>query len=920
MQPDPMDYRFCANERHPNLLTRIQSWLKPPDFPADEEKTRQARVLYALLQNGLIILVVYAGIVIPFFFVEKWLNLLGALLLLGMVCVSFVLLRAGRVVLAASLFSAALWIGFTLYLILAGGVNTVIAVAYIAGTVITGLLLGIRPAILYGIASSAVSLAVTLLQESGTALPRLFPVPPLVTWVDLTIFLWITVTALNLMLTSLQDALALTKKRLAERITAEQALRESEERFANLAMMTLEGIAVSADGRIIDANPQLAVMLWYPVEELIGMQLVDLAAPEFRPLVQEYLDADFEGSYELLARRKDGSTFPVEIRVRLTKHNGQRARVSVVRDISVRKQEEIASERQLERLRALYGIEQAILSSMDLNRILTLLVREVVNQLHVDAVSVLMVNPQSGRLEFAAREGFRTEALRYTHLEIGQGLAGLAAQELKMVHIANLETVENPVLLQSITGEGFLTYYGVPLVAKEQLYGVMELFHRSPLAPDPEWLTTLETLAAQAAISIHNASLLEATQQSLKETNALYRISQRLAGSLDPDQLMKDVVDILHRDFGFYHAQIFQLDPASDHLVLSHGSGEIGGKLREEGFRLRLGLGIVGHVAETGKPFTTNDVEQVVFFVRNPYLPDVQSEMAVPIKIEGQVLGVLDIQQTAPSQLTDRQMKLMEAVAEQLAVALQKATLYTKLENALNQEKAMRRQLIQSERLALVGRLLASVSHELNNPIQAIQNALFLIKEEEALSEQGRQDLEIVLAETGRMAALLDRLRATYRPTPTDDFQEIQLNDLIRSVQTLTATQMRHNNIQFEFQADPALPPVFGVPEQLRQVVLNLIMNAIEAMHTGGRLTVRSERLPRKKKVLLTISDTGGGIEPHILPRIFEPFITSKEKGTGLGLTITYDIIQQHRGEIQAENNPQGGATFRVWLPISRKE
>jgi PAS domain S-box-containing protein len=708
-------------------------------------------------------------------------------------------------------------------------------------------------------------------------------------------------------------------KDISGRKQIEQQLRQSEERFFSLSNVTLEGVGISEQDRIVDANQQLATMLAYPLEELIGMQVMDIVAPQSRALVRRKTRSRASGPYELQALRKDGSTFPVEVRSQETIHMGNPARVAILRDLSERKRAEEAGARQLERLQALRKIEQAILASLDLGQILNLLVREVVRQLHVDAAAVLLLNPQTRRLDFAAGEGFQTQALRFTHLEIGTGLAGKAARTLKTVSIADISRVRNPVLTQSISGEGFVSYYAVPLVAQEELQGVLEIFHRATLAPDPEWLTVLETLAAQAALSIHNASLLEATRQSLKETNALYHISQSLAGSLDPDQLMKDVVELLHKDFGFYHVQIYQMDPAGKALVAGHGGGELGDRLLENGYQLPVGMGIVGHVAETGQAFTTNDVDQVIFFVRNPLLPETLSEMCVPIKIEGQVLGVLDIQHTYPHRLSERQMHLMEAVADQLAVALQKANLYAQLQDSLRQEKTMRSQLIQSERLALVGRLLASVSHELNNPIQAIQNALFLIKEEEQLSEQGRQDLEIVLSETERMAALLDRLRATYRPTHGEDFEEIQVNGLVDYVYALTATYMRHSHITFRFEPDPDLPTISGIPEQLRQVMLNLFMNAIEAMHSGGELTVRTERLARQKKILISIHDTGPGIDPQVLAHIFEPFVTNKESGTGLGLTITYDIIQQHHGEIQAGNDPQGGAIFRVWLPVRRK-
>jgi signal transduction histidine kinase len=304
-----------------------------------------------------------------------------------------------------------------------------------------------------------------------------------------------------------------------------------------------------------------------------------------------------------------------------------------------------------------------------------------------------------------------------------------------------------------------------------------------------------------------------------------------------------------------------------------------------------------------------------VFFIRNPLLPETQSELTVPIKIGDQFAGVLNIHQTRPMLLTERDLQLMTAVANQLAVSLQKANFYTELQTSLSQEKAMRSQLIQSERLAVVGRLLASVSHELNNPLQAIQNALFLIKEEEKLSLQGRQDLEIILSETERMSILIERLRTTFRPTRSEDFQPVQLNNIVEDICTLTATHLRHKEISFEFFPDPDLPAVRAIPDQIRQVVLNLFMNAVEAMQTGGHLSVYTQQVSEQDRILLMVHDTGPGIEPELLPHIFEPFITSKETGTGLGLTITYDIIRQHGGDIYVENSPEGGATFRILLP-----
>ena len=426
----------------------------------------------------------------------------------------------------------------------------------------------------------------------------------------------------------------------------------------------------------------------------------------------------------------------------------------------------------------------------------------------------------------------------------------------------------------------------------------------------------LNALGIQAAIAIENSNLFENTQQRLKEVGALYRTSRGLAASLDTDELIEEVVKLLHHNFGYYHVQIYLIEPDSRNLVIHHGSGYIGDELVQQGHYLPPGEGIAGHVAETGESFMTNNVDNVVFFKRSPLLPETQSEIAVPIKIENQVVGILDIQQTPPNKLTESDLQLMVAVADQLTVVLQKANLYNNLQTALQQEQTIRSQLIQSERLALVGRLLASVSHELNNPLQAIQNALFLLKEETNLSHQAMLDLDVILAEAERMAALIERLRSAYRPMRMMDFQPVELNDLIEDVHTLITTHMRQKEIAFEFFPGANLPAISGVSDQIRQVVLNLFLNAVEMMKPGGRLIVQTKGLIAQHEVRFTIKDTGPGIDPEILPKVFDAFITSKHTGTGLGLTITHDIIQQHHGRIEAANDPQGGAIFTVWLPI----
>ena len=515
-----------------------------------------------------------------------------------------------------------------------------------------------------------------------------------------------------------------------------------------------------------------------------------------------------------------------------------------------------------------------------------------------------------------AVSGFReTGSAGKFRMRLGEGVAGQVIADGLVVNIADVQT--DPRFWRQNKPVKYRSLMVAPVQSGDDRIGTISVQSSFPVSFTPDQEELLSALGTQAAIAIENARLFETTQQGLKEVNALYKITRQLVGSLETEQLMKDVVELLQQTFGYYLAEVFVIDPKNEDLVVQHASGKIGELLKNQ--RLQAGAGIIGHAAETGEPFFTNEVDKVVFFVPHPLLPDTQSELAVPIKADSRVLGVLDIQQCPPGRLTERDLQLVNTVAEQLAIALEKAHLYTDLQASLQEEKNIRSQLVQIEKLATVGRLLASVSHELNNPLQAIHNALFLLKDERGISEQGKQDLQIVISEAERMAALIERLRASYRPTRKDDFQFVQLNAVVEDVYALVATHLRHNQIAFEFHPDPELAPVSVLPDQIRQVFLNLLMNAVEAMPGGGRLNVITEQTA-EDEALVSISDSGPGIDPDILPRIFDPFVTSKESGTGLGLTITYDIVNRHHGRIIAENNADGGAAFKFWLPLHGEE
>ncbi len=550
-----------------------------------------------------------------------------------------------------------------------------------------------------------------------------------------------------------------------------------------------------------------------------------------------------------------------------------------------------------------------------LDTVLQLIVDSARNLIpHAEQAVIHLVDVDENSLIARAISGFDPNKANSQRLrmQLGEGVAGQVLRDGVAINIGDIHA--DPRFLQ--TGEQL--WYSSLLVAPVQTsgrqIGTISVQGGSIYAFSDQEKALLEALGSQAAIAIENTRLFETTAHSLDELSALYQINQRLVASLDPEILMKEVVDLLQESFHYYHVQIYLMDPEQRDLVLGQGSGDIGAQLKNLGHCIHLEEGIVGHVASTRKPFYTNDVTKVQFYRPNPLLRGTKSELAAPIKVEDVVLGVLDIQQIAQRRLTERDVQIASAVAEQLAVALQKAGLYANLQTALEHEKNMRSQLIQSERLSLMGKLLASVSHELNNPLQTIQNAMFLIRDDLQRANIHLEEMDIIASEIDRMATLLERLRSTYRPLHTADFEPVQINHIIEDTIKLLSTYLRHKDISVEFLPHPALPPVTGLANHLRQVMLNLFINAAEAMPAGGHFCV--ETVAADSDVLFSITDGGPGIEEELLPRIFDPFVTNKKTGTGLGLTITHEIVDQHQGRIVAENVPSGGARFTVWLPI----
>ncbi len=292
----------------------------------------------------------------------------------------------------------------------------------------------------------------------------------------------------------------------------------------------------------------------------------------------------------------------------------------------------------------------------------------------------------------------------------------------------------------------------------------------------------------------------------------------------------------------------------------------------------------------------------------------------IPLIFKEKLKGFLAIggKVTSPG-FVGEDMEFLSVLANQFIVALENARLYESEKNVLKELRLAQKQLVQTERAAAIGELSAKIAHEVNNPLSIITNYLTLCRRNLTDPVKTVEYLEITQNEIVRIARIVRQLMEFN--TPHESAKErLDVRDIVDEIVSLVEWQMADSKIEItrEYQSD--LSPVIGSAEQLKQVFLNLLINAKEAMPDGGQLHINAEK--REEKVVVIFCDTGPGIPLEHLSKIFEPFFTTRgdNSGTGLGLSVCFGIIAEHGGKITAGNNKVGGACFEVLLPADKGE
>jgi signal transduction histidine kinase len=403
----------------------------------------------------------------------------------------------------------------------------------------------------------------------------------------------------------------------------------------------------------------------------------------------------------------------------------------------------------------------------------------------------------------------------------------------------------------------------------------------------------------------------------------LHTIAQAMSRSLDVDETLRVAVDALTHVTGHEVSSLHLISPDGTTLHL-RGERGLSPRLREVNRELPVGRGLIGGVAASGRALhVANVLERPDLFpsARDAVAEDrMRGFVCVPIQTGGRILGTLSLGRRTPEPFSEAEIALVEAAATQIAVALENARLYSETRRQLDDLQHAEAQLMAGEKLSTVAKLAAGVVHEINNPLTAILGQSELLMTRGNLTPADRERLSLIIQETSRAARMLRNLLQFSRDYPPER-RPCSLADQVRLALELNEYQLHRGGIDVEVDLAP-IPPVWADEHQIQQVLVNVIQNARQALESRPRPR-RLELVLRAQEgaARLEVRDNGPGIAPELLPRIFDAFVTTKPagEGTGLGLWVSYAIVEKHGGRLRAENRPEGGATFIVELPYRRE-
>jgi len=558
-----------------------------------------------------------------------------------------------------------------------------------------------------------------------------------------------------------------------------------------------------------------------------------------------------------------------------------------------------------ERLELLYQVSNVIHSTLDAQEALQLIVSEAVRLMQAGSGSVVLINPTSGFLEIHAAQNL-PGAARRLKLRVGEGITGWVARNGQSARVGNVTQDPRYVAAR----RGVKSELAVPLDVNGETRGVINVDSDRADAFSLEDQELLEQLAVQAAKVIHHTWLYEQLHLKVHLFESLASVSRAINSTLNLDEALRVItreVAILMRA---RMCSLMMLDENREWLDLRASYGAGPNYIKKP--RLSVEESLLGSVVRRKKSVQIENVQtsnryQNAEVARREGLV---SLLSVPLLFAGRPIGALNVYTGRPYNFSNEEIKILGALAELSAIAIEKARLYERIVD-------VEEQLRQNEKLSALGLLAAEVAHEIRNPLTVMKLLYHSLDLKFPASDPRAKDARIIDSKIEHLNKIVEQI-LDFARTTEPKFAPVNLNELIDELGLLVRHKLANQNIKLVRDLPDDLPPVSGDAPQLEQAFLNLILNAAEAMPEGGTLTIKSRFISTgEKSVLLQFKDSGAGMTKELQARAFKTvLVTTKARGTGLGLAIVGRIIETHHGKIRFHSRLGRGTTIRVSLPL----
>jgi GAF domain-containing protein len=583
------------------------------------------------------------------------------------------------------------------------------------------------------------------------------------------------------------------------------------------------------------------------------------------------------------------------------------------------------TERRLKQTETLFSVSQVVGSTLELTEVVRRTTREMVRALGADMGSAWRLTPSRDQLlplagyhipkALLATLSGAPSLLEYPFIKAvrdGQGViySSRSQSDPQFTH----------PLLQHLPHQSILI---APMwVGHEIIGGFVLLWLREapPLTRDE--LRLAGGIARQAAAAIENAQLLGELRTRQGRLETLLEVSRQLSHIQPVPSLLSRMAEACGHLLRVESVGFRLVD--GEELVVTGTWGDAVEAMARP--RLKIGESLSGFVATTGEPLLISDL------AKDPRLIPADREairrlglraaLIVPVKIGPRVVGILSIHTRRPEGFEPGDLAMATAFAAQAAIALENSRLYGELREAVTDLEASQQQLVQAERLRALGEMAAGVAHDFNNLLAVVIGRAELLLAHGHASENVERGLQTIRQAALDGAQTVRRIQEFTRTRRTRPFRRVELGALLREAVELVRprwqddAQRRGITYEVRVEGRPA-PPLAGIAEELREVFMNLLTNALEAMPTGGRFTF--QLVADAEWVVVHAVDTGHGMPEETRRRVFEPFFTTKgPRGTGLGLAVAWGIITRHGGTIEVHSVVGTGSTFTVRLPIGQ--